>query len=594
MYVYRYGKCSSSKTKRENETSNINMAAPMRYSSTRGGSEDQSLPFVEAIMRGLALDSGLFVPDSIPQVSESELHRWRLDKREYWEVAYEVMRKYIGRDEIPDLHLKKLVMEVYGPTSKFRDAEVTPVRRMDGVPGGYGTEGRAPLYLLELFHGPTFAFKDVALQFLGKLFSYVLSKSGDRMTVLAATSGDTGSSAIHGLSGQPGVECFVMFPRGGPSDIQQQQMTTVPDKNVHCIAVEGDFDDCQRIVKSLFKRREFRDAVKLGAVNSINWARILAQIVYYFWAYFRVLDDNEGKETKRVSFTVPTGNFGDILAGYYAKRMGLPIDQLVVATNQNDILHRFFETGIYHYTGSSVCTPAPSMDISVSSNFERFLYHCSGDDALETRMMMNEFAKTKKIQVSQKTFEAARSCMKSGCASDKDLLLTISDVKASVDDGEGHGYVLDPHSACGVAVSTRENLSGKANKACAYLKKAADGHIRDGKVPVVALACAHWAKFPKVYDAALELGLPQDTVSRLEHDLSKVPKVLRDLATLEQRVVVKPSNEDVIMNYVLETLPYDAKMSTKVKRSSIGLLEVVGGIAAIVAVVGIIWSRSSK
>lgn len=431
----------------------------------------------------------------------------------------------------------------------------------------------------------------------------MLGKSGERMTVLAATSGDTGSSAIHGLSGQPGVECFVMFPKGGPSAIQQRQMTTVADANVHCIAVEGDFDDCQRIVKSLFEDRAFRAGVRLGAVNSINWARILAQIVYYFWAYFRVLDDldkaadDDGKTA--INFSVPTGNFGDILAGYYAKRMGLPTDKLVVATNQNDILHRFFETGVYHYTGASVCTPAPSMDISVSSNFERFLYHCSGDDAVETNCMMREFARTRKIEVSQTTYAAAKACMRSGCADDKDMLGTIAAVKRADKDG----YVLDPHSACGVAVAVAPTLSGKPNTAAQYLQQQA---VRAG-TPVVALACAHWAKFPKVYDAALAEGLPQDVADAIKHDLSKVPKVLRELAGLPQRVVTKAPEEAVIRRYVLETLPYVVELggggAKKTKKKSEeaaaagggkGMWIAAGVVVAVAAVVGVVWSRRKK
>ena len=561
------------------------MSSAPTYSSTRGGSRDRGLSFVAAVMRGLALDAGLFVPDIIPSVSRRELLEWRKCAH-YWEVAFRVMRKYVPEEEIPNKDLEKLVQEVYGEGGKFRDAGVTPIRRMDNAPGEFGENGAAPLYVLELFHGPTFAFKDVALQFLGRLFSYVLSQTGDRMTVLAATSGDTGSSAIHGLSGQPGVECFVMFPKGGPSDIQQQQMTTVADANVHCIAVEGDFDDCQRIVKSLFKQRDFRDGVKLGAVNSINWARILAQIVYYFWAYFRVLDDLEdGDSSERaINFTVPTGNFGDILAGYYAQRMGLPTDKLVVATNQNDILHRFFETGVYHYTGASVCTPAPSMDISVSSNFERFLYHCSGDDAVECSRMMREFASTNQIKVSQKTFEAAQLCMKSGCAGDKDLLQTIAAVKLADKDG----YVLDPHSACGVAVSTRATLSGKANAAAAYLQAVA----ATNGTPCVALACAHWAKFPKVYDAALSEGL-DEIAPHLKHDLSKVPKVLRDLSQLEQRVVTKAPEEVVIRDYVLETLPYKVHLDQK-KGTGTAMWITAGLVVAAAAMAGIVWSRSRK
>lgn len=400
----------------------------MLYSSTRGGDEDLNLTFLQAIMRGLALDGGLFVPNQIPTISSTTLNEWS-KCTEYYEIAYRVMRLYISPAEIPDKDLLQMVKDVYGP-GNFRSSKVTPTTCLKGA-----MNNNKDLYLLELFHGPTFAFKDVALQFLGKLFSYNLSKTDSKMTVLAATSGDTGSSAIHGLRGQTGVDCFVMFPKGGPSQIQQRQMTTVQDSNVHCIAVNGDFDDCQKIVKDLFNERDFRDEVQLGAVNSINWARILAQITYYFWSYFEVQRQHASKDNgssgvvEGINFVVPTGNFGDILAGYYAARMGCPTAKLVVATNQNDILDRFFKTGTYHYTGGSVCTPAPSMDISVSSNFERFLYHCAGDDAAKTREMMLTFMQTKQITVTNKAFQHATKYMSSGCVDDKTMLETIQTFK---------------------------------------------------------------------------------------------------------------------------------------------------------------------
>ena len=477
-------------------------------------------------MRGLALDGGLFVPNKIPTVDAATMNKWS-NISNYYELAFQVMRLYISTEEIPDTDLLQIVKEVYGPESKFRDPKVTPTTCLDSA-----MSNGKDLHLLELFHGPTFAFKDVALQFLGKLFSYNLKKTNKKMTVLAATSGDTGSSAIHGLANQSGVDCFVMFPEGGPSEIQTRQMTTVKDKNVHCIAVKGDFDDCQKIVKDLFKS-EFRDEVGLGAVNSINWARILAQIVYYFWSYFEL---KRKSKIEGINFVVPTGNFGDILAGYYATRMGCPTEKLVVATNQNDILDRFFKTGVYHYTGGSKSTPAPSMDISVSSNFERFLYHCVDDDSDKTRQMMETFATTKKIETDAAAFAHATKYMGSGCVTDKTMLETILTFKQKY----GMKGLLDPHTAIGVSVAT-DDARHEISKA-----------LMASPHPVVCLACAHWAKFPNVRDQAEVLGIAN--ADQLKHEARDVPQVLKDLATLEQRVDVLENDKNIIRSFVRANL----------------------------------------
>ena len=295
----------------------------MQYQSTRG--KVSGLTFEDAVMMGLADDGGLLIPNEIPQIQDklSELRG-----KSFQELSYEVMSLFIG-DEIPENELKALIQRSY---QSFTNSEITPVVKV-GAP-----------YILELFHGPTFAFKDVALQFLGNLFEYFLDKRQHHLTVVGATSGDTGSAAIYGLRGKRHVEVFMLHPQGRVSAIQELQMTTVLDDNIHNIAVDGTFDDAQAIVKELFNNLEFKREHHLGAVNSINWARILAQVVYYVYAYFQVTESNDEK----VSFSVPTGNFGDILAGFYAKRMGIPIDKLIVATNQNDILYRFFSEGKYH------------------------------------------------------------------------------------------------------------------------------------------------------------------------------------------------------------------------------------------------------
>jgi threonine synthase len=527
----------------------------MKYSSTRGGEEDLNLTFLEAIMRGLALDAGLFVPNTIPTVSTKDLNEWATCK-EYYQVAYRVMRLFISEDEIPNDDLLQMVKDVYAP-GKFRDPKVAPTTCLKGA-----MNNDKDLYLLELFHGPTFAFKDVALQFLGRLFSYNLTRSKSKMTVLAATSGDTGSSAIHGLRGQSGVDCFVMFPKGGPSQIQQRQMTTVQDSNVHCIAVEGDFDDCQKIVKDLFNERSFRHEVQLGAVNSINWARILAQIVYYFWSYFEVQRQNVGGSVNGINFVVPTGNFGDILAGYYAARMGCPTNKLVVATNQNDILDRFFKTGTYHYTGGSVNTPAPSMDISVSSNFERFLYHCCGDDAKKTKEMMKSFKDTDEIRVTKEAFEHANQYMASGCVDDKTMLETILSFKSKY----GTKGLLDPHTAIGVSVATNDSIHNISKE------------LMNSIHPVVCLACAHWAKFPKVMNQAKELNITN--ASELEHDQNLVPTVLKELASMKQRVDVLQNDKNIVRSFVRSNVQNRSSNEVGLARNTLfGVALLVGAVS---------------
>ncbi len=319
----------------------------MRYISTRGGVEPVS--FSQAVMMGLATDGGLLLPETIPQVDPDTLSRWA--GLSFQELAVEVMLPYVG-DDLTRTELTDLVQRSY---STFQHPEVTPV-----VEAG----GRR---ILELFHGPTAAFKDVALQFLGNLFEFLLERSGGRLNIVGATSGDTGSAAIYGVRGKARINIFILHPLGRVSPIQERQMTTVLDDNVHNIAIRGTFDDGQRIVKSLFNDLDFKQEYHLGAVNSINWARVLAQVVYYFYAWGRM---SAGDTSKAASFSVPTGNFGDIFAGFVAKRMGLPVDRLILATNRNDILTRFVASGEYRLADVHP-TLAPSMDIAVASNFER-------------------------------------------------------------------------------------------------------------------------------------------------------------------------------------------------------------------------------
>lgn len=374
-----------------------------------------------------------------------------------------------------------------------------------------------PTWILELFHGPTFAFKDVALQFLGNLFEYFLSKrkgADARLTILGATSGDTGSAAIHGLRGKKNVHVFILYPKGRVSEIQERQMTTVLDKNVHCISVENaTFDDCQNIVKQSFQDEAFRDRVHLGAVNSINWARVLAQITYYFYAYFRVTSKDKG--LRKVSFSVPTGNFGDVLAGYYAREMGLPIDKLIVATNSNDILNRFFTTGKYWKNPVSA-TLSPSMDISISSNFERLLFDLAGHDASVLKGWMTEFERTDKLTLTGEPLARAREIFASAAVDEKATLETIADFHRD------HGYVLCPHTAVGVAAA---KVVGSLNAA------------------TVCLATAHHAKFVTATRHLPEADVESDT-----------PSQLRDLEFLPTRSVSLPANGFYVKRYIDQTL----------------------------------------
>ena len=366
---------------------------------------------------------------------------------------------------------------------------------------------RAPLkqlapnhFLLELFHGPTLAFKDFAMQIIGELFAAALQRSGDRITIVGATSGDTGSAAIEAFRGQPGVDVFILFPEGRVSEVQRRQMTTPTEANVHALALEGDFDECQARVKDMFNDFAFRDAVGLTAINSINWARVLAQVVYYFTAGVAL-----GAPYRPVSFTVPTGNFGDIFAGAIARRMGLPIERLVVATNDNDILDRALTTG--RYTRSEVVpTTSPSMDIQVSSNFERALFEAYGGDGAAVSQLMEELKGQGGFAISQGALEALREIYGSGRAPEAEVAATIARTLADT------GELICPHTACGVAVAER--------------------HL--GATPMVTLATAHPAKFPDAVEAATGQRPPlPNRMADLYDRSERVRSVPNDLAALE-------------------------------------------------------------
>jgi len=475
------------------------------YTSTRGyaGKDGKGLDFESTVLMGLGMDGGLMVPSFFPQVSAKTLESWY--GMDFQSIAFEVMSLYIPSDQVSAEELRSIISRSYGT---FRHDDITPIVKS-------GPEGTGPV-ILELFHGPTFAFKDVALQFLGNLFEHFVSKEGENITILGATSGDTGSSAIYGLRGKKGVEVFILFPEGRVSPIQERQMTTVPDENIHCIAVEGTFDDAQAIVKACFNDEKFRHQVQLGAVNSINWARILAQIVYYFYSYIRVVPKGSDK---KISFSVPTGNFGDILAGYYAKRMGLPTDQLIVATNENDILHRFFSKGEYFRAPKVTETVSPSMDICISSNFERFLYHMCDEDATVLAALMKDFESTGKLSASGEYLKKCQNEMLSARLSKQEILGTIKDNYAK------HHYLLDPHSAIGVGAAEKLRQEGKLTSSA-----------------MVCLACAHWGKFT-------------DAVSEAVGSIrNQFPDELERLKSMKTRKQVMPATVDSVKQYLLAKL----------------------------------------
>ncbi len=418
----------------------------MKYRSTRGGVT--GISFKQAVMMGLATDGGLLVPHAIPDVS-NKLVAWT--GLSFAALATEIMSEYI--DDIPADDLAVLVNKSY---SKFDHEEVTPVVAVDDF------------YVLELFHGPTLAFKDIALQFLGNVFEYILAEQNERLNILGATSGDTGSAAIEALRGKSNINIFILFPEGKTSPVQEMQMTTVLDPNVFNIAVDGSFDDCQLLMKHIFSDLDFKDEYKLGAVNSVNWARVLAQIVYYFYAWYQL-----GKP-EAFEVAVPTGNFGNIFAGYLARRMGLPINKLILATNSNDILARFFKTGVYE-RGEVYFSESPAMDIQVSSNFERYLYYQLDGSCEKVRRFMTSFLESRVARLDFNTRGFDETFL-TGSVSDAWTLETIRLVYESDD------YLIDPHTAVGIKAGQELGTAG---------------------VPLLCLATAHPAKFEDAIRRAL-------------------------------------------------------------------------------------------
>ncbi|MBU2984317.1 threonine synthase [Saccharophagus degradans] len=455
----------------------------MKYISTRG--DAPALSFEDVVLTGLANDGGLYLPETLPKFSAEEIASWRgLD---YRELAFKIISPFVD-GEIPDADLKKLIESAY---SKFRHDAIAPL-----VQTGHNE------FILELFQGPTLAFKDFALQFLGHLFDYVLKKRNQKVVVMGATSGDTGSAAIEGCRDCENIDIFILHPNKRVSDVQRRQMTTVLTDNVHNIALEGNFDDCQNMVKASFADQSFLpDGRQLVAVNSINWARIMAQIVYYFYAGLAL-----GSPARPVSFSVPTGNFGDIFAGYLAKQMGLPIDQLIIATNSNDILHRCISNND-HSKQPLVHSISPSMDIMVSSNFERMLFDLYDRDGAAIKQLMEDF-KSGEMSLAEGPLNKARELFSSYRLDDKETVDVIREVFENTE------YLLDPHTAIGVQAARKQRKS------------------KD--VPMVCLATAHPAKFPEAVrqagqaaDPALPLHMRdlfdrEERYTVLENDLAKV------------------------------------------------------------------------
>jgi threonine synthase len=457
----------------------------MQFVSTRG--QAPALGFSDAVLAGLAADGGLYVPATWPQISADEIAGFA--GKPYAEIAYAVIARFVDGD-IPADRLKAIIEDAY---AGFRHPSVAPLVELE--PGHF---------VLELFHGPTLAFKDVAMQFLSRVMDHILTQRGLRATIVGATSGDTGSAAIEAFRGRDSTDIFILHPRGRTSEVQRRQMTTVLDDNVHNIALEGTFDDCQDAVKAMFNNHAFRDRMRLSGVNSINWGRIVAQIVYYFTAAVSL-----GAPHRKVSFTVPTGNFGDIFAGYCAKMMGLPIDKLVIATNANDILRRTLDTGRYEMNGVEA-TISPSMDIQISSNFERLLFESAGRDAGAVTRMMAGLKQSRGFDLPDNAIAAIRRDFAAGTTDEAATRAVIAQTHAE------SGYLLDPHSAVGVGVARS---------------------LHQGQVPMITLATAHPAKFPAA-------------VAEASGVTPALPAWLNDLYQRPERVSVLENDQRRIEDFI--------------------------------------------
>ncbi len=461
----------------------------IKYISTRGGGQPQT--FEQVLLSGLAPDGGLYVPEKFPEIDLNTLRG-----KSYIEIAETVMFPFVD-GSITREDFRNIIAQTYS-SEIFRDKDVTPLTSLNGYENGN-------IHIMEQFHGPTIAFKDVALQLLGRLFDHVLTKRGENVTIVGATSGDTGSAAIEGCKSCDNINIFILHPKGRVSDVQRKQMTTIDAPNVHNIAINGTFDDCQNMVKAMFNDKEFRNTVNLSAVNSINWARIMAQIVYYFATSIKL-----GAPDKEVSFVVPTGNFGNVFAAYCARQMGLPIKLLGISTNKNDILTRFFESGEMKL-GDAHATISPSMDIQISSNFERYLFDLLGRDSKKLANLMNEFKAKGAISLSDDLLAKARAEFKVSRADDNETISLIKDCY------EKTGYILDPHTAVGMKGA--KEIANKVDSA------------------VVLLATAHPAKFPDAVEKAINIR-------------PDLPEHLSNLFTKKEIMSEQPNDLKTIQDFV--------------------------------------------
>jgi threonine synthase len=458
----------------------------MRYISTRG--EAPVLDFAECLLAGLARDGGLYLPENWPQVTPDEIAGYA--GQPFHAVAFDVIRRFTG-GSIPDAVLAEACRAAY---ASFAHEAVTPLQQIG-----------PNRFVLELFHGPTLAFKDVALQLLTRLMDYALEKRGTRATIVGATSGDTGGAAIEAFRASQRSDVFILFPEGRVSDVQRRMMTTPTEAHIHAIEVPGTFDDCQALVKALFNDHAFRDEVGLSGVNSINWARIVAQVTYYVVAAVAL-----GAPHRKVAFSVPTGNFGDIFAGYVAKRMGLPIETLIVATNSNDILARTLATGRYE-TRDVAATMSPSMDIQVSSNFERLLFEAAGRDGPAVRRMMASLKQSGSFTLPEGVLAAIRSEFMAHRASEEEIAAAIRKTRAR------SAYVLEPHTATGIVAAEKAGL--------------------DASIPMVVLATAAPQKFP-------------DAMIAITGEHPGLPARLASLMTDPERIASVANDERALANFI--------------------------------------------
>ena len=455
----------------------------MKYLSTRNSNLDFS--FFEILFQGLSKDGGLFLPHEWPSIDVNILKN-----KTYQEVALEVIHPYVF-NEISKNDLKKIINESY---KGFSHPKIAPVTTID-----------QNKYILELFYGPTFAFKDYALQFLGNLFKYALPKASKKLTVLGATSGDTGSAAIHAFRGKKDINVFILHPHNRVSEVQRRQMTTIQDDNIFNIAIQGTFDDCQKIVKQLFIDEALQQHTSLTAINSINWARLMAQVVYYFWSYLQI-------DQKEINFIVPSGNFGNVFSANVAKKMGLPINQLHITTNQNDILHSSIKKGLMK-KNVVMQTYSPSMDIQVSSNFERQLFESAGRDSESINHIFYEFSKNNSYTFDKDVQNDLQSCYSTTAVSNDETLNAIKKIK------EKYNYLADPHTSTGLHVLLEKEES----------------------FPWVSLACAHPAKFG-------------DAIEKATGESPTLPKDLSKLFDKEEKMTILDNNKEVLKSLILKNL----------------------------------------